>query len=152
MEYIWIYILIYLLIIFINFYYFNKKEYQSISDDNGFEIVLIVFIWPILLLYNISKYWLPKLFKIKHKYTWDFKWWDIIEWPKGDWIYIWPRWSTDSEIIYEWSDTIEHVNNQYISIKYRWECSEELAMLAEATKLQKKANELLAKKKKTIYN
>lgn len=149
-----IYLWIYFTILFINFLYLNKEQYDPASPEKWIDVILALIFWPIILLYNLSKYWLPfKIPKFKsNKYTWEFKWWDIISWPKGDWIYIWPRWTWKSEIIYEWCTEIEHVDNDCISIKYRWECSEELAMLAEAQKLQKKANELLAKKKKTIYN
>lgn len=153
METFSIILLIYIIIIFINFIYINRYNYQRIDSEHTWDIFATILASPIFLLYNLSKYWvlikLPKSFKkSKLKYTWWFRWWDLVtdnEW--NTWIYLW-TW----RIIYEWDISCNYIWDINLSIQYRTEVSEELAMLDEAQKLQKKANELLAKKKKTIYN
>lgn len=143
-------LLIYIIIIFINFIYINRDNYERIDKDHAWDMIVTIIASPIFLLYNLSKYWIPIKLpkKSKPEYTWWFRWWDLVcndEWKA--WVYVWY-----GRIVYEWSSSYDYVWTENLSVQYRWEVSEELAMLDEATKLQKKANELLAKKKKTIYN
>lgn len=121
---------IYSLIMFINFLYMNRKDYKHFDNEKWLSIVFAIFFWPMFLLYNIVTYWIPfQKFKSSHKYTWWFKWWDLVEYEWRVWVvvYLWTSWI---DIVYEWEYKVSSIYDmKNVFIQYRWEVSEELAML-----------------------
>ena len=134
-----------------NFIIINQKYYEAISFDKCFDVVfLTVFFSPLLLIWNLIKYYPQLKRKKKNIYTWEFEWGDYVQTENGKWI--WVNWN---EVILEWD---ERATDCYeIQPLFNTELREELQLLKEsdeiakkATILRNKANEMMSKKKLTF--
>ena len=147
-----IYVLIYFVLLFIGFYYYNREDYKRFDNPSWIEdIMFILLATPIFLIFCITKYGIFKKKKLEN--NWLYERWDYIEVNGRKAIYL-NNYNSNTYVVFEWDFDSRRVNKDDLSFVYKDVLKEELKLLEEADKLNKKATELYNKvqKKKNIFN
>ena len=113
------------------------------KNDSMPDIITNLCFWPILLLYNISKYWISPKREPKN-FTWEYKFWDVVDYKGKEAIYHYRRWGNDypHSILLEDKIETQICDDDDLKPLFRWQFQEELEILDKANKLQKEANKL----------